>query len=250
MRQLVSVGMGCLVTLLMSGCITTLDGKKPPEPKPKEASKTYFDLGVAYMQKGRYDLAESKLQRSISLNPNPEAYNALAVLYEEQHDNALAEETYKMLVASFPDYGRGYLNYNVFLCKYDRRSQIEALAAQMATRTKEIAAIGQIAAGNCAMSRGDNSSAIRHYERALTFEQYAAGALLPLAEIDLKKGFVKEAKEKIDRVNNYIGYSPRSVYLSILADRELGNRLSERKMMQVLRNRFPRSAEAGLVFGQ
>ncbi|PIE46365.1 MAG: pilus assembly protein PilW [Gammaproteobacteria bacterium] len=235
---------------LLGGCITTTDGKKPLKAKPKAAAKSYFELGASYMQRGRYDLAEPKLQRSIDAYPTAEAYNALALLYEEIHDNLLAEETYEKLLATFPDYGRGYLNYNIFLCKYNRTGQIEALAAKMAAQNKEIAAIGQIAAGNCAFSKGDMTTAANHYKRALIYEQYAAGALLPLAEIDLQKGFVNEAKEKVDKVNNYIGYSARSLYLSILINRELGNRLEERRLMQSLRARFPNSPEARNIFSQ
>lgn len=239
-----------LVALILSGCVAGVNNRNAPEPNPKKAAKTYMELGVAYMQKGRYDLAEPKLQRSLAAHPMQEAYNALALLYEELHDNALAEENYKQLVAQFPDYGLGYLNYNIFLCKYDRRAQIQQLATQMASRGKEIAAIGQIAAGNCALSKGDKIAAKRYYSQALTYEKYAAGALLPLAEIDLQDGFVAEAKNKVDLVNNYIGYSPRSVYLSVLVNRDLGNRAEERKMMNVLRSRFPRSPEAAAIFNK
>ncbi len=235
---------GLLSLLWLGGCITEKDGPEPPKPQPKKAAVSYMELGVAYMQKGRYDLAEPKLQRSLEAAPTPEAYNALALLYETTHNNALAEETYKRLLADFPDYSRGYLNYHIFLCKYDRLTQIEQLAAEMSSRGKELAAIGQIAAGNCAMSNNKPQVAISHFNSALQYEPYAAGALLPLAEIDLQRGFAAEAKQKIDRVNNYIGYSARSVYLAALANRELGNRLEERKMMNVLRTRYANTPEA------
>lgn len=232
------------VSLLLCGCITTIDGKKPPKPKPKAAAKSYMELGVAYMKRGRYDLAEPKLQRSVDTNPTPEAYNALALLYEETHNNLLAEETYKSLVEKFPDYSRGYLNYNIFLCKYDRVGQIADLANKMSSRSKEIAAIGQIAAGNCALSKGDDNTAQQHYQQALTYEKYAAGALLPLADINLRNGFVEEAKGYVDTVNNYIGYSAQSLYLATRIARELGHAVEERKMARELQNRYPNSNEA------
>ncbi len=229
---------------LMTGCVTSSDKPPAPKPQPKKASKTYFDLGVAYLQRKRFDLAEIKLQRSIEVEPNPDAYNALALLYETQHDNALAEETYEKLVRQFPDYGRGYLNYNIFLCKYDRYGQIERLAKTMASRNKEIAAIGQIAAGNCARSKDKLDLAVKHYNKALQYEQYSAGALLPLAEIDLNRGFASEALQKVQTVHNYIGYSARSVYLAILAYRDLGDRANERKMLATMRSRYATSPEA------
>lgn len=234
--------------LLLTACAT---GKtRGTKDKLKDAAASYYELGIAYIQKGRFDMAEPRLQKSIDANPTPEAYNALALLYEEMHDNALAEETYQRLINAFPDYPRGYLNYNIFLCKYNRQHQIEALANKMAASNKEIAAIGEIAAGNCAFSRGNDEVAQVHYQRALKYEQYAAGALLPLAEIDLKRGFVKEAKERVDLVNNQIGYSARSVYLSILINRELGNHTEERRLMQILRTRYAGSPEANMIFAQ
>lgn len=238
----IGVALGCL--WLLSGCITTIDGKKPPKPKPKAAAKSYMELGVAYMKRGRYDMAEPKLQRSVELSPTPEAYNALALLYEETHNNLLAEATYKRLLELFPDYPRGYLNYNIFLCKYDRVHQIADLASKMAKKSNEIAAIGKIAAGNCALSKGDEALAESHYLGALQHEKYAAGALLPLAEINLHKGFVKEAKTYVDTVNNYIGYSAQSLYLAAIIAKELGNPIAARKMIRELKNRFPQSAEA------
>ncbi|MGY0399142.1 MAG: tetratricopeptide repeat protein [Ostreibacterium sp.] len=238
------------ILVLLTGCITTLEGYQPPKPKTANVTaKSYFDLGVAYMKEKRFDLAEPKLQRALQLDPTPEAYNALAVLYEEMHDNVLAEETYKTLTSNFPDYARGYLNYNIFLCKYNRTGQIESLSVNMAAKNKKMVAIGQIAAGDCAYSKGDNTIARQHYNKALQYEQYAAGALLPLAEMDLKAGFVEQAKEKVDLVNNFIGYSARSVYLSLLINRELGNSLEERKMLQTLKKRFANTPEATAIFG-
>lgn len=236
------------ICLLLTGCAITESNR--PKKDPSVAAKSYLKLGIAYFQRGHYNLAEPKLQRSIKNEPTPEAYNALALLYEEQHENSLAEQTYKELITKFPTYGRGYLNYNIFLCKYNRHSQIAALATQMATKGKDIAAIGHIAAGNCAMSKGKNAVAETNYKQALKYEQYSAGALLPLAEINLKRGFVGEAKKQVDTVNNYIGYSPRSIYLSILIERDLGNKANERKMTQALRNRFPNSPEAATIFGK
>jgi len=238
-----------ILCALLAGCITEKTGYEPPEPNPSKASETYLKLGVAYMQRGRYDLAESKLQDSIAAKPNADAYNALALLYEHEHDNALVEETYKMLIATFPDYARGYSNYNIFLCKYNRVDQISQLAEKMANLGRDMAAVGQIAAGDCAYSKGKLEEAATSYRQALVFEPYSAGALLPLAEIDLKKGFASEAKEKIDMVHNYIGYSARSVYLAILAYRELGNLIDERKMIQVLRSRYPNTPEARNILG-
>ncbi len=249
MKKIITLGLG-LILMSLLGCITTIDGYQPP--KPKDASvraKSYFDLGVAYMERKRYDLAEPKFQYSIEIKPTAKAYNALAVLYEEQHDNALAEDTYKRLLTEFPDFALGYMNYYVFLCKNDRVGQIRALSAKMQSKGRILAALGQIAAGNCAFEKGRKDQAIAYYNQALKYEPYSAGALLPLAQINYDKGRVEEAKRQVDLVNNQVGYSARSVYLAVLVNRKLGNRLEERKYLRVLQTRFAGTEEAEKLSG-
>ena len=208
--------------MLLSRC-GFVDAQEHESRLPEVTAKAYFDLGAAYMVKKRFDLAESKLELSLRDLPTPEALNALAVLYESQHDNVLAENTYKKLIKDFPDYIMGYSNYYIFLCKYDRKNQIITLNNIMISRREKFAGIGFIEAGNCAITRDRVAKAKEYYKQALAYDPYVAGALLPLAKIDHDRGFVEEAKRKVDLVNNQIGYSARPVYLSVLTSRELGN---------------------------
>ncbi len=215
MNKIITLGLG-IALMSLTGCITSVDGYERPKPKEDSVrAKSYFNLGVAYIQRKRYDLAEPKLRESINIKPE-----------------------------------LGYMNYYVFLCKYNRHNQIDAIAKTMQSQGKTFAALGQIAAGNCAFEKGRKEQAIAYYNRALQYEPYAAGALLPLAQINYDKGFVQEAKRQVDLVNNQVGYSARSVYLSVLINRELGNRLEERNFMQVLQTRFADSEEAQMLAGE
>ncbi|MBS9778072.1 MAG: hypothetical protein KGV50_04835 [Gammaproteobacteria bacterium] len=239
----------CMMTVVLTGCITTVDGYKPPKPKSEDVrAKSYFDLGAAYIGKGRYDLAEPKLMLSLQIKPTAAAYNALAVLYEQRHDNALAEDTYKTLMNEFPEYTRGYLNYHIFLCKYDRQAQIDALNSIMISRGEPLASLGEVAAGDCALSKGRSEKAKMHYNTALQYNPLADGALLQLAKMDFQKGFVAEAKSKVDLVNNQIGYSAESVYLSLLISKELGDLQAEKKFSRILRTQFGGSSEQSASF--
>ncbi len=249
MRKVITLGLG-IALLSLLGCITTVDGYQPPKPKADSIrAKSYFDLGVAYMERKRYDLAEPKFQYSIEIKPTAKAYNALAVLYEEQHANVLAEETYKRLLTQFPDFALGYMNYYVFLCKNDRVDQMRALSEKMQSKGKILAALGQIAAGNCAFEKGRKNQAIAYYHQALKYEPYSAGALLPLAQINYDKGLIEDAKRQVDLVNNQVGYSARSIYLAVLVNRKLGNGLEARKYLRVLQTRFAGTEEAKKLSG-
>ncbi len=249
MKKIITLGLG-VILMSLTGCITSVDGYQRPKPKKADIrAKSYLDLGVAYIQKGRYDLAEPRLRYSIEIQPSADAYNALAVLYEEKHENALAEETYNTLLAQFPNYALGYMNYYVFLCKYDRQSQIETVAAKMQSN-KLLAALGQVAAGDCAVKKGQTGQAEQYYKRALQYEPYSAGALLPLAKINYERGFIEEAKKQVDLVNNQVGYSAKSLYLSFLINRELGHNMEARNYLNELRTRFSDSEEAKELSGE
>ena len=100
--------------MLLSGCETLGFGKKnnddeiiPTVTKKKadygQAYKDYVELGAQYLQMGRYDLAEPKLQRAIEIDSRPpEAWNILAVLYEEKRDIASGNQIYQKLIHSHP----------------------------------------------------------------------------------------------------------------------------------------------------
>lgn len=239
----------CL-SALSAGCTTTVTGNPAPAPNLDKAAQSYYELGIAYLQKERYDLAAQKLQRSLHAKPTAKAYNALALLYETRHDNALASATYQRLLADFPDYQRGYLNYHIFLCQTKRDVQRQQLTDAMMQRGGELAALGQIADGDCALRRDEADKAQPYYRRALDINPDATGALLSLAEIDLNRGKIVEAKAKVDRVNEVAGYSARSVYLSLLVNQQLGNAVEAQKMNHLLRTRFAHSPQARTFFSQ
>lgn len=234
--------------LLLWGCETVTTGEiRDIEQPEKDPAQKYYELGVAYIQNGQYDLAESRLLRSLENGEMPETLNALALLYEEMRDNRAAEQTYEKLIVSFPDYELGYTNFSIFLCKYNRTTQIENLITKMTNQGSKIAAIGSASAGDCAFTKGDFATAEKFYKQTLTYDQYSPYALLPLAEIDIRKGFLPEAMEKINLVHNYVGYSARSLYLATIISKEMGNSVNERRYSRELRSRFPRTREAQLV---
>lgn len=243
MNVRVFISLFCLVSLI--GCSSTETAEdKRGKVDPVASAQKYFDLGISYMQSGRNDLAESRLQRSIRLNKTPEALNAMALLYEQMKDNLNAETTYEELVSSFPKYSLGYSNYNTFLCKYNRIEQMQQLSERVRAQGTLMAALNEINVGDCAYSKGDLETAKTHYQSALTYEQYAAGALIPLAEIALAQNQPALGKSYIDTLHNYIGQSARSLYVGIMIARRTGDARTEAQYRRDLRARFPNSNEA------
>ncbi|MBV7434296.1 tetratricopeptide repeat protein [Cardiobacteriaceae bacterium TAE3-ERU3] len=223
------------IVALLSGCASTNSGSKV-KPDYERAYQDYLSLGAQYLQMGRYDLAEPKLKRAIEIDSEPaEAWNVLAVLYEEKGDIAAGYQVYEKLTTSHPDYALGFINFATFLCKFNRDPERQALYQRMRGKDQAFATLSYIAEGNCAQERGNNAGAVSAYEQALSYDRYAAGALLPLAEIALNQGDANTAQQYLRVVHTYVGYSPESIMLGIQAAQMLGDEREIQNLQRMLR---------------
>lgn len=239
------------LSLGLSACTSTMTttktvgGSSGTQADYGQAYQDYLQLGAEYVRRGRYDLAEPKLKRAIEINSRPpEAWNILAVLYEEKRDIAAGDQVYQKLLASHPDYALGFMNYATFLCKFDRNPELDNLYARMRAKGTSFSALSYIAEGNCRQSKNNLAAASSAYRQALTFDNHAAGALLPLADIELSQGNYQAAANYVEVVHTYIGYSAESVRIGILAARGLGNAQKENDLMRVMRGSYQGSEQA------
>lgn len=215
------------------------------KPNYNQAYQDYLQLGARYVQAGRYDLAEPKLKRAIEIDSKPpEAWNVLALLYEQTRNIQSGNQIYQKLITSHPDYLLGYSNYATFLCKFDRQADLQSLYAKMRTRGPEFQAVSYISEGNCGREHNKIALAEAAYRQALAYDSHAPGALLPLADIALAKHNYQEAMNYLKVVHTYIGYSAESVRLAILSARGLGDANTENEMMRIMRAQYPGSPQA------
>lgn len=211
----------------------------------KQAYQDYVELGAKYVQMGRYDLAEPKLKRAIEIDSHPpDAWNILAVLYEEARDISSGNQIYQKLIRSHPEYLLGHVNYATFLCKFDRDSEMQTLLNQMRARNAEFKAAAYIAEGNCMAARNQTGQAENAYKQAIAVNPQAEGALLPLAEISLQKGDAAGALRYLKVVHTYVGYSPQSVKIGIEAARKGGDSRMEEELVRVMRANYKNTPQA------
>lgn len=214
-------------------------------PNYDQAYDNYLALGAQYLQMGRYDLAEPKLIRAIEIDSSqPEAWNVLAVMYEQKRDISAGFNAYQKLINSHPNYVLGYFNFATFLCKFERDSEAQALYQQMRTKGGDFATMSYIVEGNCAQKRGKTLQAENSYKQALAHDPYSSGALLPLAEIALERGDGQAALNYLKVVHTYVGYSAESAYLGILAARKVGDVRTEEDLMRMMRATYLNTEQA------
>lgn len=234
--------------VLLGGCSTLRSGdqvKEPASPDYQKAYNDYIQLGAQYMRLGRYDLAEPKLKRAIEIDSRPpEAWNMLAVLYEQTRNISAGNQIYRKVIDSHPDYELGFMNYATFLCKFKREDERKALYAQMRNKSGDFSTLSYIAAGDCTRARNNFAGARRQYLKALEYDAYAAGALLPLADIAVNRKNYREAIKYLTVIHTYVGYSPESVYLAILAARGSGDAMLEKEMTRIMRGNYATTPQA------
>ncbi|NJN47135.1 MAG: tetratricopeptide repeat protein [Candidatus Competibacteraceae bacterium] len=97
------------------------------------AADLNYQLGVRYMQRGRFDVAQEKLEKALSFREDfPEVHNALAVLYDEEGNKELAERHFQRAIALDANFSLAVKNYGQFLCRNDQPAEGEALLLGLA----------------------------------------------------------------------------------------------------------------------
>lgn len=238
---------------VLTACSGGKVGSQGVKPNYSQAYEDYLALGVQYVQIGRYDLAEPRLKRAIEINSEPpEAWNVLAVLYEEKRDIASGYQIYEKLINSHPDYALGYQNFATFLCKFEREPERVALYQRMRAKNADFQILSYIIEGDCLVSRKDERGAEIAYKQAVQIASAIANpippiannALLPLAQLAQQRGDNQSALGYIRILHTQIGYSAESVAIAIYAARALGDRVLEDEMMRVMRANYHETEQA------
>lgn len=241
-------------TLLgLTACSSPNQGSGLSKPNYSQAYEDYLSLGVQYVQMGRLDLAEPRLKRAIEIDAEPpEAWNVLAVLYEQKRDIASGYQVYEKLINSHPDYALGHQNFATFLCKFDREPERAALYQKMRAKNSEFQILSYISEGDCLLSRGNKQTARQAYQQAVQIASVvsnpispiANNALLPLASLAQQQGDNQSALNYLRILHTQIGYSAESVAIAIRAARAVGDRSMEDEMMRLMRANYYETEQA------
>jgi Flp pilus assembly protein TadD len=187
------------------------------------AAQNLFEEAVALHDKNRVDGAVEKLIAATVIQPNfAEAYNLLAVCYDEKGQYRSAQEEYKKALKVEPnnarflnnlgysyylgaDYGNAIKSYNkgLKITPNDRRMHNNIGLAYGRkgdydkARNHFVVAVGETGAnlnlGYVYSQQGKFDDAIRHYEAALQVQPQSLPALSNLAQLYERIGRVREA---------------------------------------------------------
>ena len=92
MKSLPLIALLCS-SFLLSACVTTVESRLTRKADPEKAVDNYTQLGLGYIQQGRFDRARARINRALEINPKyAPANNAMALLLQSEREPELAEE--------------------------------------------------------------------------------------------------------------------------------------------------------------
>jgi type IV pilus assembly protein PilF len=243
-----------LLALALAGCVTTTTGAQPAQSSPKEAAEYNMQLGIGYLRQDKPQLARSKLETAIKLDPDlATAHAALGVVFERLEDPAGAERHYRRAAELAPQNPDNLNALAVFICQRKREPR-EALKIfdRALTIPLSVSAANRAMlntnAGTCAKSI-DLLLAERYLRAALTENPNYGDALFQLAEVTLEGGTAMQARAFIERYLDIAPPSPAGLWLAVRIERALNDTAAAKRHADALQKQFPGSGEVRLLLG-
>ena len=245
-KHLAGMSAALMLGGMLAACVSTstIPGDKV---SLQHASQYNVELGVAYLQQGRRDLAMQKLQLALQQDSdNANAYMALGLLYNATGDAQRADENFRIALRKAPSNPQIQNNYAVFLCQHGKLKQSERYFLEAAQNplypTPEAAYTN---AGVCANKIPDPATAAQYFRRALDINPAFPEALYQMARISYEQKQYLDARAFIERFTSASPQPrPEVLLLGVRTERALGNNQAAARYAKQLIRLFPNSPEA------
>lgn len=247
---------GLAVLMLLSACGTTSNpASSTPTPsqgsgaKPDTLADTYVRLGIGYLQQGKRDLALSNLQHALELDDkSSSAHNAIAILYEQLGETELARQHYERAVRLNPRDSLAQNNYGAFLCRHNELQKAEQhFLDALKNPLYETPEYAYENAALCALKIPDRAKAEHYFREALRANPNLPESLYQMALLGYEAQDYLPARAYLQRHAEIAQPTPRSLWLGIRVERELGDKNALASYSLLLKGKFPDSDEARLM---
>lgn len=231
---------------LVQGCVQQpVQGDRNDAADPEKAAQIYTDLGLGYLQQGRYELAQTKLERAVELNDeSADSHHYIAETYKQLGEFDLADRHYRKAVALTPEDHRLLNNYGAYLCdrgQFDQAEDYFLQAAQLPRNKTPEFAYENIAL--CALRENDLEKAERYFRNALELRPKMPKSLLRMVEIKVNQSEHLSARAFLQRFHGIVAETRDSLRLGIQVETALGDRAAAEKYRQLLAEKFPESVD-------
>ncbi|THF59226.1 type IV pilus biogenesis/stability protein PilW [Pseudothauera rhizosphaerae] len=221
-----------------------LSERVPASPAEARA-KAHVELGMAYLQAGRFDVALDEASTALrDVASYAPAFHLKALIHMFVDDAAQADADFRRALAEAPGDPDFNNSYGWFLCSRDRiddglaRLAVAARNPYYRTPTRPYTN-----AGLCHLRRNDDAAAAQQFLRAVDTDPANTQALYQLASIAYRKGDYADARSYLIRLHQQSEPTAGTAWLGLRTERRLGNRDAEASYATQLRSRFSASPE-------
>ena len=254
MNRTVGSTLICASILVMAGCAeqpakTSLTPESPVSRQQADArtrAELHTQLGAGYYELRSFKVAIDELHEAMQADPTyGPAHNMLALVYMELREDALAEQSFERALRINPLDSDANNNFGWFLCQRKRfdaaMKHFEIALKNPLYQTPEKAHAN---AGICLREQGNDTAALRQFERAREIQPRNPAVLYHLADLSFRRGLVGQARELLqDIVRIGAPFGAEALWLALRIERSLGNREAEASYGLQLRRNFPNSRE-------
>ena len=258
MKQNLALAGMLLAAALAAGCATAPGTRGTGDPAvsrpmsdispstPAETrARVHVDLGMAYFEIGRNDVALDEAR--IALNDSPgyaPAYHLLGLAYMMIEENGLARQNFELALRNAPGDPEFNNSYGWFLCTQGEEARgLERLAQAARNPYYRHATRPYTNAGLCHLRLGDLAAAETQFLAAVQAEPSNNQALYQLADIAYRGGRYDLASAFLIRLHRQSNPTAASAWLGLRTERRLGNRDAEASYAAQLESRFGSSEE-------
>lgn len=212
-------------------------------------ARVHVDLGMAYFEVGRYDVAldEAKIALSDSSAYAP-AFHLMGLVYMMINENASAGEYFVRALDAAPGDPDFNNSYGWYLCQQGREVEaMERFARAARNPYYRYPTRPYTNAGLCQLRLNNDAAAEAQFLNAVQADPGNGEALYQLAAIAYRQGKFQVAHDQLVRLHQQLSSTAASVWLGLRTARQLGERNAEASYAEQLRSRFADSAEHVLM---
>lgn len=245
-----------LVALLVAGCasvpgtVATSTVSRPmsdlsPTTPAENRARVHVDLGMAYFEIGRYDVALDEATIALADSPNyAPAHHLLGLAYMFIEEFGLARQNFELALRHAPGDPEFNNSYGWFLCTQGEELRgLERLAQSARNPYYRHATRPYTNAGLCHLRLKDDAAAEKQFMAALQVDPANRQALYQLADIAYRGGRHEEARRHLIRLHQQSEPTAATVWLGLRTERRLGNADAEASYAAQLGSRFGASEE-------
>lgn len=251
MLSLRSIVPAFVLAIALNGCATetTINTETGD---PAERADVHAQLAAQYMERNSLEVALDELNQALAVKPDHSRSNyVMAVLQTRMKDYAAADRYYRRALKSDPKNSEAAHDYGIFLCEQGKVKQgMKYFEQALSNPLYRGAALTNLRAGECLITKGGNPVAAEKYFRAVLKQNPSVSlALYYMAQINYDNGNYLSARAFIERFFSQEPETPESLLLAARIETRLQADEVAKDYARRLRAKFPSSEQATQLKG-